>query len=162
MRHLNTSAALGISILLAAVSLAALLPINSVAAPGPGQGASYVITIKDPAGNFASRGVITLNADHTMSVIDSGQGGPAYFFSSQLGSWKADRGGKLVAKTIDFDYPPGQDVARLDYALEFTHHGNQVQGTVIVTTFPLENGNPLGDGGTVLGTFTFVGQLVKP
>jgi hypothetical protein len=162
MKHLSISARFGIFGLLAAVSLAALLPANGVAQLGWDQGASYVITIKDSAGNFASRGVITLHADHTMSVIDSNQGGPAYFFSSQLGSWQAGRNGKLVAKTIDFDYPPGQDVARLDYSFEYTHYGNQVQGTVVVTTFPLENGNPLGDGGTVLGTFTFVGQLVKP
>jgi hypothetical protein len=39
-------------------------------------GASYLTTVKTSAGAFASRGVITLHADHTMSVIDSGQGGP--------------------------------------------------------------------------------------
>jgi hypothetical protein len=62
--------------------------------------ASYLTTIKDSAGNFASRGVITLHADHTMSVIDSRQGGPTFLFSSQLGSWKANKNGESAGKTI--------------------------------------------------------------
>jgi hypothetical protein len=160
MKHSSTAVVLAILGLLAAISPAALP--SSAAALGPAQGASYVITVYDSTGNFASRGVITLHADHTMSVIDSNQGGPAYFFSSQLGAWKAGLNGKIVAKAIDFDYPPDQDVARLDYTIGFTQKGNQAQGTITVTTFPLENGDPLDGGGTLLGTFTFVGQLVKP
>lgn len=163
MKHLRLSVTLGISGFLAAVSLFALLyPEKAVASDSLG-GASYVTTIKDSTGKFASRGVITLHADHTMSVIDSGQGGPAFFFSSQLGSWKAKRNGEVLAKTIDFDFPPNQDVARLDYTLKFNQGGNQVTGTITLTTFPPETGNPLdGGGGTVVGTFTVVGELVKP
>src|SRR5262249_27710943 len=51
-------------------------------------GATYVITVTNAAtGSFASRGVVALQADGTLSVTDSGQGGPTFFFSSQLGSW---------------------------------------------------------------------------
>ena len=124
-------------------------------------GASYLITIMDSSGAFASRGVITLHADHTMSVIDSGQGGPTFFFTSQLGSWKPDNKGMVIAKAIDFDFPPNADTARLDYTISFDHDRDQVSGTITLTTFPLR-GNPFDGGGTVAGTFTFTGELVKP
>jgi len=122
-------------------------------------GASYLTTVKTSAGAFASRGVITLHADHTMSVIDSGQGGPAFLFSSQLGSWKPAANGGVVARTIDFNFP-NASVARLDYTIS-SQDLNQVTGTITLTTFPIQ-GNPLDGGGTVVGTFTFTGQLIQP
>jgi hypothetical protein len=78
-----------------------------------------------------------------------------------LGSWKPDGEGGLVARTIDFDFPPNADAARLDYTVKFAADGTQVKGTITLTTFPLQ-GNPLDGGGTVAGRFTFVGNLVKP
>lgn len=150
--------------ILALVGLAALLHLTHVSADEEGSnganGASYVTTVNDLQGNLASRGVITLHGDHTMSVIDSGQGGPAFFFSSQLGSWNSDGKGGAVGKTIDFDFPPNADVARLDYTLKFGS-GGTITGTITLTIFPLQ-GNPLDGGGTVVGTFTFVGQLIQP
>jgi type II secretory pathway pseudopilin PulG len=123
-------------------------------------GRSYVITVTDSNGAFASRGVVALHADQTMSVIDSGQGGPTFFFSSQLGSWKPN-GTSVVAKTIDFDFPPNADVARLHYTINFAQEHTEVTGTITLTTFPLQ-GNPLDGGGTVVGNFTFSGQLINP
>jgi hypothetical protein len=133
---------------------------NQPGAQGSNIGASYLTTVKDSNGNFTSRGVITLHSDHTMSVIDSGQGGP-FFFTSQLGSWKWNAGAGIVARTIDFDFPPNADVVRLDYTISFAQNGSQVIGTITLTTFPL-NGNPLDGGGTALGSFTFTGQLIQP
>ena len=160
MKHLRLWIALSIFGLLAAVGSVALL--HGQAEDDQGfSGRSYVTTIKDSAGNFASRAVITLHADHTMSAIDSGQGGPSFFFSSQLGSWKPDDHGGVLARTLDFDFPPNAAVARLDYAISFAEDHSQVTGTITLTTFPLQ-GDPLDGGGTVLGTFTFVGELIKP
>lgn len=160
MKHLRPGIALGIAGLLAVVGSVALLhPQRATADEGSVNGASFVATVNDSNGNFASRDVITLHSDHTMSVIDSGQGGPAFFFSSQLGSWKPDGKGGAVGKTIDFDYPPNADVARLDYTLKFGISGT-VTGTITLTVFPLQ-GNPLDGGGTVVGTFTFTGQRIQ-
>jgi hypothetical protein len=97
-----------------------------------------------------------------MSVIDSGQGSATFFFSSQLGSWKPDGNRRIVARTIDFDFPPSPDVARLDFTISLAQDRSQMTGTVTLSTFPLENGNPLDGEGTVIGTFTFVGERIKP
>ena len=148
--------------LVAALYIALGSSVASAADPGRSfTGATYVITVMDPQGNFASRGVIALHAGGTMSATDSGQGGPTFFFSSQLGSWKPNTSGGVVARTIDFDYPPNADVARLDYTLQFTNKGTQITGTITLTIFPL-TGDPLGSGGTVVGTFTFTGDVVAP
>ena len=163
MNHLRLRFAVGIFGVLAAVGSMALLHAQDDGDHGfRSSGRSYVTTVKDSAGNFASRGVITLHANHTMSVIDSGQGGPTFFFTSQLGSWKLDGKGGIVARTIDFDLPPSAAVARVDYTISFAQGRRQVTGTITLTTFPLESGNPLDGGGTVVGTFTFVGELIKP
>ena len=161
MKHLRLWVTLGIFGLLAGVGLVAL-PHAQDAGDQEFGGGSYLTTIEDSEGNFASRGVITLHADHTMSAIDSRQGGPTYLFSSQLGSWKPDGQGRIVARTIDFDFPqsPGY-VVRADFTISFAQDHSQATGTITVTTFPLET-NPFDGGGTVLGTFTFVGELINP
>jgi hypothetical protein len=119
MKRPRLSVSVGLLGLLACLGSVTLLHPQKVAADTEGfVSGSYVTTIKDSTGAFASRGVITLHADHTMSVIDSGQGGPQFFFTSQLGSWKPDETGEVVGRTIDFDFPPNQSVARLDYTLK--------------------------------------------
>jgi hypothetical protein len=80
-----------------------------------------------------------------------------------LGSWKPEGKDSIVAKTIDFDFPPSPEVvARLDFTLNFGGDPSQVSGTVTITYFPLETGNPLEGGGTVIADYTLEGELVKP
>jgi hypothetical protein len=154
-------------LIVAVGSVALLSPPNATADPEESHneeshnGATYLTTVKDSSGNFTTRTVLTLHADHTMSVVAADQGGPTFFFTSQLGSWKPDGKGGVVAKTIDFDYPPNADVVRIDYTISFDPDHDRVTGTEILTAFPLR-GNPLDGGGTVLTTATFTGELVKP
>src|ERR1700741_4604375 len=122
------------------------------------RGATYLITA---AGAFESRVVITLHGDRTLSAIDSDQGGPTFFFTSQLGAWREDGKEGVVGRTLDFDYPPNADVARLDYTFTFNADRTKVAGTITLTSFPLQ-GDPLDGGGTAEGTFTFTGTLVTP
>jgi hypothetical protein len=161
MKHPRLWVTLGIFGLLAAVGSVALLR-----AQGGGDlrfiGRSYLTTIRDSTGAFVSRGVITLHPDRTISVTDSGQGGPFYHFSSQLGSWRPDGNRRVVARTVDFDFPPSPKVvARVDFTLEFGEDPDQLAGTITVTYFPLE-ADPLGGGGTVVVDDTLVGELIRP
>jgi hypothetical protein len=72
-----------------------------------------------------------------------------------------DGKGGVVGKTLDFDYHPNADVARIDYTINFDPVLGQSTGTETPTTFPLQ-GDRLGSGGTLLGTYTFTGELLKP
>lgn len=126
-------------------------------------GGSYLTVIRDQAGYFASRSVITLHADRTMSVTDSGQAGPTSFFSSQQGGWKPKGSRRIVARTIDFNFTPGvPGIARTDYTIRIAGGQRLVSGTITVMTFPLESGDALDGEGTLLGTFAFVGELIEP
>jgi hypothetical protein len=144
--------------ILASLGWTAFYPQKAVAANGMA-GATYLITVTDAAnGTFSSRSVITLSVDHSMAAIDSAQGGPSFSFSSQQGAWENAPGNTVKARALDFDFP-SVDIARLDY--NFTTISNdRVAGTIVLTTFPL-TGNPLGSGGTVIGTFNFTGQRVS-
>ena len=125
-------------------------------------GLSYLITITDAStGAFVARGVLTFHADHTVSSILTGQGGPAVFFSSQLGSWKFGNAGGLVARTIFFDFT-NVIIDRLDYTATFASNRTQVTGTITITDFAPFTADPLDGGGTVFGHFNFTGTLVTP
>ena len=122
-------------------------------------GTTYLTTITDAnTGAFSSRSVITLHADHSLTAIDSGQGGPGVQFSSQMGVWATSPGAGVVARTLDFSFPSA-GIARVDY--NFTTINNaQVSGTITLTVFPL-NADPQGSGGTVVGTFNFTGTSIS-
>ena len=162
MKHPRLWGTLGIFGLLATVGSVVLLHARS----GANQrfsGGSYLVAFKDSLGNFVAGEVITFHEDRTMSAIDSGQAGPAYYYTNQLGSWKPDGNGRVVARTIDFDVPPDpQVVARLDFTVDFGEDPSQVTGTVTITYFPLETRNPLGGGGTVIAQYTLAGESIEP
>ena len=122
-------------------------------------GIAYITTITDATtGAFSSRSVVTLHADHSMTAIDSGQGGPGVQFSSQMGAWHTSPGAGVVARTLDFSFP-NAGIARVDYNFT-TINKDQVSGTITLTVFPI-NADPQGSGGTVVGTFNFTGQSVN-
>lgn len=154
MKRPRLSSALCVSGLFACMSAILLYP-QPAAAQAAGIGQTYIITNTDAIGNFLSRGLMTLHPDHTMSVVDSGQGGPTLFFSSQQGTWTLSTIGLGVARTLDFDFAPTNDIARADYNFRFGPNGT-ITGTITLKTFPLM-ANPLGGGGTLIGTFNFTG-----
>lgn len=122
-------------------------------------GTTYLTTITDAnTGAFSSRSVITLHADHSMTAIDSGQGGPGTQFSSQMGVWATSPGAGVVARTLDFSFPSA-GIARVDYNFT-TINNRQVSGTITLTVFGLQD-NPLDGGGTVVGTFNFTGTSIS-
>jgi len=121
--------------------------------------------IKDAQGYFASRSVITLHADHTMLAVDSAEQGPANYFGSQLGGWKLGSNHRILGRVIDFQYPlspNGPSVVRADYVINLAPGRRYVSGTITVTIFPLQEGYPFGDGGILIGSFTFDGEGIEP
>ena len=163
MKHIRLWAAVGAFSLLAAVALSAL-PRAHDAEP-VFSGGCYLTIIKDAGGYFSSRSVITLHADHTMLAVDSAEQGPTYYFSSQLGAWKPAGNHRITARLINFQYPidpNGPGLARADYTIHLAPNRRHLNGTITVTAFPLQDGNPLESGGTLVGTFTFEGELIQP
>jgi hypothetical protein len=138
---------------------ASIFPQQAAASNDPS--GTFLVTITDATtGAFASRSVITLHSDHSVSVIDSGQEGGPVPFSSQLGSWTHAPGGVVKARTLDFSFPFATGgIARVDYHFNAGVPGDQVQGSITLTFFP-PNGNPLGGGGAPGGTFNFSGTRV--
>jgi hypothetical protein len=92
-------------------------------------------------------------------VIDSGQGGPTYFYSSEQGTWGTNNRGTLVGRTVDFDFSPAADVAATDYTFKFGANGT-ISGTIKFYTVPLMTENPNGGGGTLGGSFSFTGYRI--
>jgi len=145
--------------LLAYAGWNAFFPQKAAASNDPS--GTFLITITNAgSGTFASRSVITLHGDHSVSVIDSGQEGGSVPFSSQLGAWKNTPGGGAAARTIDWSFPfAAQGSARVDYTFNAGVPNDQVQGSIVLTFFP-PSGNPLDGGGTPGGTFNFSGTRV--
>lgn len=121
-------------------------------------GVSYLTTVTNAnTGAFSSRSVMTFHADHSLSVIDSGQGGPGTQFSSQQGPWISVPGNALAARTLDFSFPSA-GIAVVDYQIKILPD-QQISGTITLTVFALTD-NPLNGGGTVVGTFNFTGTKI--
>lgn len=121
-------------------------------------GVSYLTTVTNAnTGAFSSRSVITFHSDHSMSVIDSGQGGPGTQFSSQQGPWVSSPGNTLSARALDFSFPSA-GIAVVDYQINILPN-QQISGTITLTVFALTD-NPLNGGGTVVGTFNFTGTKI--
>jgi hypothetical protein len=80
MKNARFSIPLRAALLLTFLALASFCTQQiAMASPLPFPTGSYIIANTDSTGAFVSRGVITFHADHTLSVIDSGQGGPPSF-----------------------------------------------------------------------------------
>ncbi len=144
--------------LLSCLSLFALCAQNA-GAQGLFQASTYLITNVDATGAFGSRSTISLHPDRSLTVVDSAQGGPTFFFSSQQGTWGFGPGGSVIGRTVDFDFAPDNDVVRLDWTFKFAASG-AISGTTSVWYFP-QTADPLGSGGTFGGTFTFSGYPIK-
>src|SRR5512146_3408559 len=104
MKQMRVWAVAGALTLLVALAWSALAQSQGAAEP-VFSGGSYLTTITDTAGNFGSRSVITLHADHTLLAADSGQQGPIFYFGSQLGGWKPAGKHQIAATAINFAYP---------------------------------------------------------
>ena len=158
MKHFSRSVALtGLAASLVA-SLGAVSPQAAVAECTPQAAGTYLTTIT--SGPTATpRSTILLNVEGTMSVVDSGQG--TVGFTAAQGTWdcQVQHGQpELQATALDFN-TAGDMIFRTDYQATFDPQSETVAGTITLQTFPLA-ADPLGSGGTEVGTFAFTGQRI--
>lgn len=163
---------------LALAALACLAP-RPAAAQAPSLDAcgalvgTWVTTITDIEGVFASRSLITLTGDGIVLVNDSGQGGvPGIFepFTSSQGAWKcvAKSAGNVeaAATALNFVLPKsGRSTAfgRVDYKAVLDLKTGQLAGTVALyftREGDLESADPIGDPGKAFEEFQFAGRRV--
>src|SRR5262245_8841671 len=142
-----------------AMAAGAVSPDGAFAACPPDVAGAYLTTIT--AGpTVVSRSTILFNVQGTMSAVDSGQG-PVGFTASQ-GAWACQiQNGRreLLATNLNFNNA-GNEIRRTDYQAIFDPQAKTIAGTIVLRSFPLL-ANPLGGGGTVIGTFTFTGQSIE-
>ena len=120
---------------------------------------TYLTSIFDAQGNLASRSILTLAEDGTLSSIDSNQGGiPGAFnpFTQNAGEWSCTGPASLTASAISFSLPGPEgeqkQLARNDLSATVDRRTKELEGTIELTFFPF-TANPFQDAGTA--TFGF-------
>jgi hypothetical protein len=126
---------------------------------------TYLMTVSDAKGQFASRAVITFSADGNFFVTDSNQGGVKGVFNpfgDTQGTYVCTSNQTIRAVGINFGFsgPDGtNDIARSDIQATVNRQSRSLQGSITVKSFAL-NANPLAGGGSVVGTFQLTGQPI--
>jgi hypothetical protein len=141
-----------------AVTLGAVSPDAASAACLQQVAGAYLTTITSGP-TVTSRSTILLNVQGTMSVVDSGQG--TVGFTAAQGAWDCQvqhSQRELRATGLDFN-TAGDTLFRTDYQATFDPQSETIAGTITLQSFPLLS-DPLGSGGTVIGTFAFTGQRI--
>lgn len=135
---------------------------------------SYLTTITDIEGVFASRGVVTFIPGGVLIVADSRQGGQTGVydpFSVGQGAWTCAKNqkGKIAfhAISITFTTPPGSagsQIGHVDYAGVVDTTSGEIEGNLslrLSDTQDLEGQDPISNPGEVLEKFDFSGKRIR-
>lgn len=151
-----------------ALGLAAILPALSPPPAAAQDNADckamvglWLTTIHSGAGDFASRSLLTVNADGTLSAVDSAQdqGLQGSGFSSQPGVWRCAGPGKATARTLNFGFPPRPSIARSDWTLALS--GDTLSGAIALHIFPgVKDVDPFKADSQPVDAFRFTAQRV--
>ncbi|MEN8260320.1 MAG: hypothetical protein ABFS02_07010 [Pseudomonadota bacterium] len=161
------------ALLVAAWSLGPTLP--SVAATDlaacAGVVGTYVTTITDKEGVFASRGLMTFTSDGLLLVSDSAQGGvPGVWdpFSPMQGAWKCVEAGsdKLSINAVGLNFVLPSDgrtssFGRVEYQASLDIKTGMLSGSATLrfaSGNDLEGIDPIDQPGSVLDEFQFDGK----
>ena len=161
---------------LLAATIAVIVSNQALAEPAacrllPG---TYLTTITDIEGVFASRGLVTFLPGGSLIVNDSRQGGQAEVyepFSTGQGAWSCKSGedGKPVfeALSLTFTTPhssAGSRIGHVNYEGEIDTSNGAISGhmsLLLSTSQDLESDDPIVDPGEVLEKFDFVGMRIE-
>lgn len=144
---INKPSCLALAGLLSALTL--LSPLNAAAADKSKAcrslvSGTYLVTMSNPDGSFASRAVLTFGSDGNLTRTDSNQGGVAdafNAFTTSLGSWQCDDRRTVHATAINFSLPGVSSaeggIARADYQASVNTRKQGIQGSIDVRFFNL-------------------------
>lgn len=125
---------------------------------------TYLTTILNSDGGFASRSVVTLFKDGNVSAADSAE--LAAMFGQQQGSYRCVGPDGAKATTLDFAFSDPENIVRSDWVIDVTPEGG-IEGEITVNFYrPLETCDPMQEPSecivSPLGTFTFTSVRVVP
>lgn len=172
-RHKSTTCARAVMVS-AALTLFSVAPSSAEAMNCRLLPGSYVTTITDIEGVFASRSIMTFVPGGALVVTDSRQGGQTGVyepFSAGQGSWSCetrDDSTGFSALSLTFTTPPGSagsKFGRVDYEGVVDSASGGISGQLslrISESRDLEGADPLSNPGEVLETFDFSGQRIQP
>lgn len=126
---------------------------------------TFLATIRNEAGAFASRALVTIHGDGTFAVVDSRQtqGVQGSSFSGQRGSYRCTGPRAARGVTLNFGFPPQETIARSDWTFAYDHPARSLAGTIaLVIHAGIEKAEPFGPGGKPIGTFRFTAMRVVP
>jgi hypothetical protein len=121
----------------------------------------WLTTIENSANAFASRSLVTLHLDGTLTAVDSAEqkGVQGTGFTSQPGVWRCAGAGKASGRTINFGFAPRESIARSDWTL--SHSGQTLSGTIALHIFSgLKGVDPFTTDSKPVDTFRFTAQRV--
>ena len=167
MRHALSGLCAAAAIGAAGPTLAQEIPLVACSAIS----GTYVTSISDIEGVFASRGVMTFTRDGNVLITDSGQGGlPGIYepFTSGQGVWTCAGvlPGKIMVKatSLTFTLPPSggtQAFGRVDYEVTLDAETRGISG-IVDLSFPsagdLEGADPIDNAGPSVARFEFDGR----
>ena len=123
---------------------------------------TWLTTIQNAAGDYASRSLLTIHADGTIVSADSAQnqGLQGSSFSAQHGAWRCSTSSSAAATTLNFGFPARESIARSDWTL--AHDGKALKGTIALHIFPGVKGiDPFRADSKPVDTFNFTAQRVS-
>ncbi|MGE0659528.1 MAG: hypothetical protein AB7O63_08550 [Reyranellaceae bacterium] len=141
-----------------------LLPLPSAAQttePCRAMAGTYLATIANGTGDYASRALITLFGDGNLHIVDSSQdvGLQGSSFSTQSGAWRCSTDASAAARTLNFGFPPRGSVARSDWTLAYdgkAPNGVTLKGTIALHIFPgVKDVDPFRADSKPVDTFRF-------
>ena len=126
---------------------------------------SYLISIQEDDGDFASRAVITFHDDGTLAVADAREssGVDDVAFSGQLGSYRCRNRRNVIATTLDFGFPPTANIGRLDYQVKVSGKRDIAGEITLRLLTPVESCDPFDLSTCSLeftGDFSFSGSRI--
>ncbi len=103
---------------------------------------TYLTTITNADGSFASRSTLTFHGDGNVSIIDSAQGGVAATFdpfTDSQGTWQCTGDQTFVVTALNFTFGNVVGLARLDFTATVDQETQGLEGTIELRFFELHD-----------------------